>query len=104
MFDTEADIIKMPELFDEYGYTGYPITINNMEKELKEIIADYQDKKLTNEEFKIIVGFYGITSPDKLFDKEDENELSFTLRTRIGKYRSGVLMKALTELGIVEVT
>lgn len=91
--------IEMPELFDENNYTGYPFTIAVMIRELKKIIDDYQEKKLTNEEIKIIISFYAKTSPDKLFDNDNPNELNITLRRKIGKFRRTVLKSILKEIG-----
>lgn len=91
--------IEMPELFDEFNYTGYPSTIAVMIRELKKIIDDYQAKKLTNEEVKIIISFYSKTSPEKLFDEEDPNKLNITLRRKIGKFRRSVLKSILKEIG-----
>ena len=94
--------IEMPELFDEYNYTGYPFTIAVMIRELKKIIDDYQAKKLTNEEVKIIISFYAKTSPEKLFDDEDPNELNITLKRKIGKFRRIVLKSILKEIGVFQ--
>lgn len=91
--------LDMPELFDEYNYTGYPFTIAVMIRELKKIIDDYQEKKLTNEEIKIIISFYAETSPEKIFDDKNPNELNITLRRKIGKFRRSVLKAILKEIG-----
>ena len=91
--------IEMPELFDEHNYTGYPFTIAVMIRELKKIIDDYQEKKLTNEEFKILINFYAKTSPEKMFDMEIENRLNITIKRKVGKFRRNVLMSVLKELG-----
>lgn len=95
---SDKKIPEMPELFDQYNYTGYPLTIAIMIRELKKVIDDYQSKKLTNEEFKIIISFYAETSPEKMLDMEKKNQLNITLRRKIGKFRREVLKSVLKEL------
>lgn len=88
----------MPDLFDEFGYIGYPMTITTMIKELKRIIDDYQEKILTNEEFQIIILFYADTSPSKLFI---DKKLNGNVKGKIGQLRAKVLETVLEELGFL---
>lgn len=88
----------MPDIFDEHDYVGYPMTIGIMVRELKKIIDDYQDKKLTNEEIKTILRFYAETSTNKIF-KDDK--LNITVQRKIGQFRIEVLEAIYKELGFL---
>lgn len=89
----------MPDLFDEHGYIGYPLTFLIMAGELRKIIDDYQEHKFTNEDFKVILSFYAEKSSDKLFT---DSELNVTIKRKIGKYRASVLKSVYEELGYLK--
>lgn len=78
----------MTKLFDKHEYVAYPSTVVNFSYELKKIVNDYQNKKLSNAEITEIIKFYAETQPEKLFTN---NEFNVTVRRLVGKKRLDVV-------------
>lgn len=78
----------MPNLFDKHKYVAYPSTVVKFSYELKKIISDYQDEKLTNAEVTDLVKFYANTHPEKLFT---DNEYNITVQRLVGKKRLDIV-------------
>lgn len=91
----------MEEIFDEHGYIAYPLNVNILSDELKRIIEDYQNKKLTNSEFKSILEFYGNSVSEYVFS-EDNTTLDDRLKLKIGKFRTNLLENAYRDLGLIK--
>lgn len=78
----------MADLFDEYDYIAYPITIVGLADQLKKVIDDYRARELTNSEVKEIILFYAENNNKKLFDRSDYN---ITIKRRLGKKRLDIV-------------
>ena len=70
----------MANLFDEYGYIAYPLNVNILSDEIKKIVENYQNKELTNSEFKTILEFYGNSVSEYVFTKENLSQLDEFLK------------------------
>lgn len=91
----------MEDIFDEHGYIAYPLNVNILSEELKKIIEDYQNKKLTNAEFKSILEFYGKSVSQYVFS-QDQTEIDDRLSLKIGKFRTSLLINAYRDLGLIK--
>ena len=90
----------MANLFDEYGYIAYPLNVNILSDEIKKIVENYQNKELTNSEFKTILEFYGNSVSEYVFTK-DRTALNERLSLMIGKFRSTLLTNAYRDFGFL---
>lgn len=90
----------MRELFDEYDYIAYPLTIDILSKELKKIVSDYQEKKLSNSDFVLILQFYA--NQEMNIFNEDKTDLQDRLSFLIGKFRSSLIISVYQDLGYLE--
>lgn len=90
----------MRELFDEYDYIAYPLTIDILSRELKKIVSDYQEKKLSNSDFVLILQFYA--NQEMNIFNEDKTDLQDRLSFLIGKFRSSLIISVYQDLGYLE--
>lgn len=91
----------MESLFDKYGYIAYPLNVNILSDEIKKIIKDYQNKELSNSDFKKIIEFYGNSVSEYVFS-EDKKTLNDRFSLKIGKFRSTLLLNTYRDLGFLE--
>lgn len=91
----------MRDLFDEYYYIAYPLTTNVLSSEIKKITSDYQEKKLSNNDFILILQFYADNLSVDMFN-EDKTGLQERLSTLIGKFRTSLLVAVYEDLGYIE--
>lgn len=90
----------MRELFDEYGYIAYPLTVDVLSNELKKIVSDYQERKLSNSDFVLILQFYA--KQEMTIFNEDKTDLQERLSFLIGKFRSSLILSVYQDLGYIE--
>lgn len=85
----------MTDLFKKHGYIAYPEGIIVFANELKTILDDYQERKLSNEEIEEIILFYIENDSDKLFTGD---EINITVKRTLAKRKTGVLENILKNL------
>ncbi len=74
----------------EYNFLKYPNTVVKLAKELIRITDDYNNRLLSNKDFKNIIIWYKKNYPEKLFSDNDYNP---SIKKIIGKKRLSQLNK-----------